>query len=328
MTTPARQRTADEVELVYYAALIQYGLKAQEDAVELWQDVPPTGAARSGTWLRNVLRYIALRRKRTRALTIAKYRLVRALRTGYTIAEPGKPSPPRTTIGELARNFESLSGATVRTDLEESTPVPVESIDVTPTELDRLEQSSQREAQIDLEALGPNNLDKKLAELDLEDEAGAVDQKRAEAHQKAGRRQAAAVERLVLNGARSATWSLAAKDKRAVGYVRFSTTGTPCGWCAMLISRGAVYKTAQSAKYAEGDLYHDNCKCDVMPVFSQEQYDGSDLFDLNRKYSALWPQVTRGLSGKAAVSAWRRFIRQEQAKAQAAEAPTANVQEA
>lgn len=330
MTTPARQQEADAVELAYHTALIQYGLKAQEDALALWQDVPITGGAtRSGAWLARTLRYIALRRQRTRALTLAKYRLIRAMRTGYTIATPGATPTPRVTIGELEHDFEQLAGVDIKiSSMPEATTIPVEPISVTSTELDRLERDSQEEAKLVLQALGSENFRRRMAALDTTKPAEEVDTQRADAHTKAGRRQAAAVERLVLNGARSTTWSLAGKDKRAIGYVRFSTTGTPCGWCAMLISRGAVYRSSKSAKYAEGDLYHDNCKCDVMPVFTDEQYDESDMFALNREYSKLWPQVTRGLSGKAALSAWRAFIRKQQADAQEAPAPSTSVQEA
>jgi hypothetical protein len=329
VTTPARQKEADAVELAYHNALIAIGLKSREDALAIWQDIPKTGAARSGGWIRRLLAYIANRRKRTRALAIAKHRLVRALRTGATISMPGAPAG-RTTIGELVQDFSRLSGAAVRTGLDAATPVAVEQITLSVAELDRLERDAQREAEIVLDALGPRTLTSKLDELDLTAPAEDVDAKRDEAHLAAGRRQAAATERLVLNGARSASWAIHGKDSKVVGYVRFSTTGTPCGWCAMLISRGPVYRTAMSAQYAEGDLYHDNCKCDVMPVFSTEQYDSSDLFELNRKYSALWPKVTQGLSGRAALTAWRRFIRQEQAAARAQEAasPTTNVQEA
>jgi hypothetical protein len=80
----------------------------------------------------------------------------------------------------------------------------------------------------------------------------------------------------------------------------------------MLISRGPVYRSERSAEYADGDKYHDNCHCFAEPVFSREQYNSSPLYALNRQYEELWPQVTKGLSGHAALRAWRRFIRTEQ----------------
>jgi hypothetical protein len=116
-----------------------------------------------------------------------------------------------------------------------------------------------------------------------------------------------------MDGARGQVWSLAQRDPRVIGYVRLSRSGTPCGWCAMLISRGPVYKSQRTAEYADGDKYHDNCHCYAEPVYGREQYGDSALYALNRRYEQLWPQVTKGLRGKAALSAWRRFIRQEQA---------------
>lgn len=92
----------------------------------------------------------------------------------------------------------------------------------------------------------------------------------------------------------------------------------------MLMSRGPVYKTANSAIYAEGDLYHDNCNCYAEPIYSTEQYETSPLFELNRQYQELWPIVTEGLGGKSALSAWRRFIRQQGDQ----ESLTTSVQEA
>lgn len=84
----------------------------------------------------------------------------------------------------------------------------------------------------------------------------------------------------------------------------------------MLISRGPVYRSEQSATlkggaatYEDGDKYHDNCNCYAMPIFSREEFSRSSLFALNREYGDAWPRVTRGLSGKAAVSAWRRYIK-------------------
>ena len=58
----------------------------------------------------------------------------------------------------------------------------------------------------------------------------------------------------------------------------------------MLISRGAVYKTAKSA--GESDQYHDNCHCVAVPVFFLEHYESSDLFALNRELDDLWQELS------------------------------------
>lgn len=54
-------------------------------------------------------------------------------------------------------------------------------------------------------------------------------------------------------------------DPRARGWMR---VGHPeCGWCAMLISRGAVYRGRATADFAA----HDNCKCGCCPAWSTSQ---------------------------------------------------------
>jgi hypothetical protein len=359
VTTPARTAEADRTSVAFQVALAQLGVATIEDALTLWQGVPPTRtAAVSAAWLRRAVFLVMTRRARSRDLAMAYYRLARALRTGRTVADPRRPEPAYVTLGTLRREFAALAGPPIPASRapapataapeppeeearDEATPdesaeqpsdddddrVLVEQIEAIEREQERLERAAEDEARNALEELGPRNLDRKLADIDTTAPAREVDELRNDAHRRAGTRQAAAAERLAMNGARSHLWSLAQRDRRVVGYIRLSRTGTPCGWCAMLISRGAVYKSERSATYAEGDQYHDNCHCYAEPVYSREQYTNSSLYALNRQYSELWPKVTKGLSGKAALSAWRRFIRQQQASAQAAR-PTTSVQEA
>lgn len=344
MTSPTRAAEADQASTAFHIALTQIGVATIEDALTLWQGVAPanTGAL-SAAWLRRAVQFVMTRRGRSRDLAMAYYRLVRALRTGTTVADPAKPEPAYVTLATLRREFTALVGptpaATTPATPESTGTAPgsapadppvsgeasddadrilVEQIEALDREQQRLEQAAQDEARIALEELGTKNLDRKLADIDTSEPAADVDELRSDAHRRAGIRQAAAAERLVMNGSRSSLWTLAERDRRAIGYIRVSRTGTPCGWCAMLISRGPVYKSQRSAQYADGDAYHDNCHCYAEPVFTTDQFASSSRYALNRQYQELWPTVTKGLSGKAALSAWRRFIRQQQASAQAA----------
>ncbi|HEX8570229.1 MAG TPA: hypothetical protein VF699_09965 [Caulobacteraceae bacterium] len=361
MTTPARSAEADQAATAYHVALTQIGVATVEDALSLWQGVPPARtAATSAAWLRRAIFLVMTRRSRARDLAMAYYRLARALRTGRTVANPCRPGPAYVSLDMLRREFAALAGpeqptsaavtpgtdaAPPTTEADQTGPLPddeeadegsdvdeadrilVEEIEAIDREQERQERAAEEETRIALQELGPNNLDRKLADIDTTAPAATVDALREDAHRRAGTRQAAAAERIVMNGARGTAWSLGQRDRRVVGYVRLSQSGTPCGWCAMLISRGAVYKSQRSAEYADGDKYHDNCHCTAEQVFTRDQFTGSDLFALNRRYGVLWPQVTKGLSGKAALRAWRRFIRQEQAAAQQARR-SSNVQEA
>ncbi|WIM95777.1 hypothetical protein ACTOB_007907 [Actinoplanes oblitus] len=352
MTSPVRAAEADQASTAFHLALTQLGVATIGDALTLWAGVPPTRtAALSAAWLRRAIHLVMTRRARGRDLAMAYYRLVRALRTGTTVADPRRPDPPYVTLGMLRNEFAALTGpapaapapaaddAAPRTAADvpaldggragddDDDRILVEQLDALDRDLERLEQAAEKEARIALEELGPRNLDRKLADIDTSQPAELVDDLRDDAHRRAGTRQAATAERLVMNGARSTMWSAAERDRRAIGYIRLSRTGTPCGWCAMLISRGPVYRSQRSAEYADGDRYHDNCHCYAEPVFDRGQYASSRLYALNREYQELWPKVTKGLSGKAALRAWRRFIRQQQADAREA-LPARTAQEA
>jgi hypothetical protein len=116
--------------------------------------------------------------------------------------------------------------------------------------------------------------------------------------------------RLALEGGRSVVAETVKDDVEALGWMRV-TDSDPCSWCAMLASRGAVFRSAQTAggrKNAEftggGQFkWHDHCGCTVVAVFDQDdpRLDHADeLYDQ-------WVQATQGHSGNAAVNAWRRY---------------------
>lgn len=368
MTSAARAAEADRAAVAFQVALNQIGTDTVTDALKLWQDVPVTSRASTAAgWLKRAITLVMGRRRQSRDLARAYFRLARALRTGRTVADPYHPEPTYITLDVLRREFAMLAGEPAESPQEEpsdssgsnstdpsssaATSASGEADEEVPDpdqaredELDRIlveeieglrqaeeqiESDAEEELRTVLEALGSNNLQQKIDAIDGARSADDVDKARDEAHREAGARQAAAAERVAMNGGRSTVWNHMQRDRRVIGYIRLSRTGTPCGWCAMLISRGAVYTSARSAEFTDGDKYHDNCHCYAEPVFSREQYKSSSAYELNRRYEELWPKVTRGLTGKAAVSAWRRFIRQEQqAAAQEARRSTSSVQEA
>ena len=103
--------------------------------------------------------------------------------------------------------------------------------------------------------------------------------------------------RHVLNGGRDALDELIQADDAAVGWARV-TDGDPCAFCAMLASRGAVYKSAMTA----GFKAHDHCACTAEPV-----YDAfADLPGRAQEFQDLWYSATKGFSGKDAINAFRR----------------------
>jgi hypothetical protein len=106
-----------------------------------------------------------------------------------------------------------------------------------------------------------------------------------------------AASRLITNGARQAVMSSVKADAQAVAWMRV-TSGDPCAFCAMLASRGPVFKSQQAA----GFLAHDHCRCVAAAVFSDQDAEKLKDNDLSQQ----WKQVTKGLSGADARREWRR----------------------
>lgn len=338
MTTAARQAEADRVELVYYWALNQLGNAMAFDALDLWQEVPASQqAARSSSWLSAIIRLIFGFRAEAQELAIAYYRLVRALRTGSTVGQGDEQDGDTVSLESLRDAFEFVVDDIAREtqgqgnlsfdenpyDVDEPELAPGDDNDTIEVEtvidiedlIDASDEAALEEMSTVLDALGTQNLVDKVGQT--KDEQGAQD-----AHSSAGNRQAAAAMRIMLNAARGLVYDLADTDLRVIGWVRYSQTGDPCGWCAMLISRGIAYrtraqasgkssksKTVQAGDSREQDKYHDNCRCVAVPIFGLEQY-GNPMFDQNRYYDALWTKHIKGkFSGDAALTRWRNYIR-------------------
>lgn len=68
-----------------------------------------------------------------------------------------------------------------------------------------------------------------------------------------------------------------------VRYARVPTGGETCTYCAMLASRGFVYRSSESAGHAD----HRNCDCLIVPgLKGQTSIDGYDLQALRSVYDA------------------------------------------
>ena len=84
-------------------------------------------------------------------------------------------------------------------------------------------------------------------------------------------RASGAVSRHIIDGGRQTIMDSVAADKEAVGWARV-TDGNPCYFCLTLASRGAVYKSEQTADFKA----HDHCGCVAMPVFKGTVIPGLD----------------------------------------------------
>ena len=115
----------------------------------------------------------------------------------------------------------------------------------------------------------------------------------------AERRAAAAAMRHVLDGGRSTVTDTVNADRQALGWGR-AVSGRGCHFCAMLASRGPVYKSEGSADFNP----HDGCACAAEPVYREDSAWPAG----GEQYRALWRRETEGLSGNEAINAFRRAL--------------------
>jgi hypothetical protein len=92
-----------------------------------------------------------------------------------------------------------------------------------------------------------------------------------------------AVTRHVLEGGRDTILQSVADDKQALGWARV-TDGDPCYFCLTLASRGAVYKSEETASFEA----HDHCGCSAMPV-----WDGTQLPEQTDQWKRIYDDAQR-----------------------------------
>jgi hypothetical protein len=135
---------------------------------------------------------------------------------------------------------------------------------------------------------------------------------------------AGAASRQVFEGGRQSLMKLVQDNDQLVGYIRV-TDGDPCYFCAMLASRGPVYRTPKRAGPnqrgernsraglafvgAGGFKVHDHCACTIEPVFtSNTNWPGR-----GREFQQMWnDNIAKRYSGDDAIRAWRRLYERQQ----------------
>lgn len=153
-----------------------------------------------------------------------------------------------------------------------------------------------------LEANGPRNVKSKTSR----------GRTAAQAARDAAADAAGAAGRHVLEGGRHMGLALIHADDVAKGWIRV-TDGDPCAFCAMLASRGPVYRSEQSANFVVnpkaarplGAKYHDNCGCSAEAVFDR----GQEWPELNRQLRELWNRVAKGQNDP--LNAFRRELERQ-----------------
>lgn len=113
-----------------------------------------------------------------------------------------------------------------------------------------------------------------------------------------------AASRLALDGGRETIIGSVRSDRRALGWMRVTRPGC-CAFCAMLASRGPVYKNAKSAGFGpdgQPERWHDHCNCSIEPVYSRD----TDLPGPSTLAAKLWAQTSQNARGREAVREFRR----------------------
>lgn len=338
MSIPSRATEAEarKADVAFQVALAQVGAGALEDALTLWEALDPTAAAATAAdWLEQAIFLILTRRRLSRDLAMAYYRLIRALRTGTTIRDPfGPPEPEYVTIGTLRREFDLLladidtmhgpGGEQVQSESDQqaetlaqdaktedapkgdskddSERIPLEDLDdLKDLEL-QAEADTEKAVEEELKESGLTLYQERVKQIKDDSTVSDARAQEAEQHTAAGVRTARAAEKAVLNGGRGSAFTFASIDRRAIAWARVSLSGDPCYFCAMLIGRGPVYKSSTAATFdGSGDLYHESCHCVAVPMFSTSQFKTDPRYEQSRILGQMW------VSGMS-LNRWRQLI--------------------
>lgn len=95
-------------------------------------------------------------------------------------------------------------------------------------------------------------------------------------------RMSAAADKTALQGGRETVMLNAKRDQAKPRFARVPV-GKTCAWCLMLASRGAAYRSAESAGAA--GQYHNDCDCQPVPSWDRGKdlppsYDEGELYGL------------------------------------------------
>jgi hypothetical protein len=120
-----------------------------------------------------------------------------------------------------------------------------------------------------------------------------------------------AVQRLVVDAGRRTLARAVTADDSADGWARVPTGAQTCHFCAMLATRGAVYKSRSSGGsrvsgrfVGEGNFkFHDSCNCTLQPIFRGQRYQPPREVE---QWEQLYAEVTAGESGAGKLRAFRQ----------------------
>lgn len=307
----------------HWRAQGRIGAGVSATSLREWSRVNPLSLAESAAlWLAMMVAVIRGERFRSRQSAAAFYRLYRALETGYTVPPlDGPDGREAVSLGELRDEWAQLTETVRQPEPDDWDLVQVDEFDW-PEEPDAFE----RAAVASLTATGPAKVREELERLESREDAGRgrLDDTDFladlnDAMTNAGVTSAGAADREALRGGRDLISQASRADRRVRGWARV-TDGGPCAFCAMLASRGAIYRSEAEAFFRGRDgateipedpdellkleKYHNNCHCQVVPIYNRNDF----LTPEARQLSKDWERVTKGTTGAESRRVWRQYI--------------------
>jgi hypothetical protein len=110
---------------------------------------------------------------------------------------------------------------------------------------------------------------------------------------------AAAAMRHTVNAGRDTILDTVNNDRRAHGWQRV-TSANPCSFCALLATRGAVYRSEGRGSFPS----HDACLCAAQPVYNADEPPAPGV----ERFRQIYNESTVGLSGAEARNAFRQAL--------------------
>ncbi|MGW2089665.1 VG15 protein [Streptomyces sp. NPDC001880] len=248
-------------------------------------------------------------------------------------------------MGQLRDDFAAASGEPRLHGDDDSVTVTVDDFEWPAAD----EEADEHRAATSLVVTGPVQAQRGIDRLQRSQQRGRLDDVDFLADlnavmRDAGARAAGAADRDAQMGGRDLLDAYVRADRAVLGWARV-TAPNPCWFCAILASRGAVYRSAWTARYRGSgsgrrtlgaDLpqgwedwspsrladweasrgvnrFHDNCHCTLIPVYSREDWIPPE----SQAFRELYYESTRGLSGPAARAAFRAAVEARRRRAEA-----------
>jgi len=260
-----------------------------------WEQVDPGNLATTGVrWLNEALSLITTRRERSALLAYSYVRSIRDLQLGPdpSFVMPQVPAP------NLAKIRKSLTYV---------------GLVATGYDLGRIPGRQENLAALaDADESTREDLLRKMADIDRSN--ASVDEMTRSVMAAARQRVGQAAIRHTHDGGRDFVDTVVKSDRRALGFQRIERAKC-CGWCAMLCSRGPVYKEdsfdESDARFTGPGKHkvHDECGGALRPVYTRDEAEWTNL---SREASALWEDLG-DVRGDAAVAEFRRRWRERNA---------------